>query len=295
MFEEQYEIIEPIDEGAFGEVYKIKEKSSNDIYALKKIRIKNNNSQIIEKEIQMLLIMMKSQYSVKLFDSFSDKYYYYLILELCDGTIEEEVGKEKGFKIIKIKEVMRQLNEAFKLMRRHKLIHRDLKPANILIKRTSQTSFDVRLSDYGFMRKLNSFSNPISHPGTKITQAPEVIFNKDYDEKADLWSIGVIIYFLYFNEYPFNENNFVLFIQSIINGKIPKINLPENEELKSLIISLLEVDPNKRISWDDYFIHPFFKEDIESLNEQVNKINLNNSVFFQILIHLKYLEKKKMK
>ena len=292
MFEEQYEIIEPIDEGAFGEVYKIKEKSSNDIYALKKIRIKNNNSQIIEKEIQMLLIMMKSQYSVKLFDSFSDKYYYYLILELCDGTIEEEVGKEKGFKIIKIKEVMRQLNEAFKLMRRHKLIHRDLKPANILIKRTSQTSFDVRLSDYGFMRKLNSFSNPISHPGTKITQAPEVIFNKDYDEKADLWSIGVIIYFLYFNEYPFNENNFVLFIQSIINGKIPKINLPENEELKSLIISLLEVDPNKRISWDDYFIHTFFKEDIESLNEKVNRINLNNSSVFSNINPFEIIGKK---
>ena len=133
---------------------------------------------------------------------------------------------------------MRQLNEAFKLMRRHKLIHRDLKPANILIKRISQASFEVKLSDYGFMRKLNSFSNPTSYPGTPITQAPEVLFKKDYDEKADLWSIGVIIYFLYFNEYPFNENNFVLFIQNILNGKIPKINLAENEELKNLIISL---------------------------------------------------------
>ena len=102
------------------------------------------------------------------------------------------------------------------------------------------------------MRKLNSFSNPASYPGTPMTQAPEVLFKKDYNEKADLWSIGVKLYFLYFNEYPFNENN-------ILNGKIPKINLPENEELKNLIISLLEVEPNKRISWDDYFIHPFFR------------------------------------
>lgn len=101
MFEDQYEIIEPIGAGSFGHVYKIKEKSSNDIYALKKILIKNKNTQIIEKELQMLLIMMKSQYSVKLFDSFSDKYYYYLIMELCDETLESIVNKEKGFKIVK--------------------------------------------------------------------------------------------------------------------------------------------------------------------------------------------------
>ena len=103
MFEEQSEIIEPIGAGSFGHVYKIKEKSSNDIYALKKILIKNKNTQIIEKELQMLLIMMKSQYSVKLFDSFSDKYYYYFIMELCDETLESIVNKEIGFKIAKIK------------------------------------------------------------------------------------------------------------------------------------------------------------------------------------------------
>ena len=132
-------------------------------------------------------------------------------------------------------------------MHSKKLIHRDLKPQNILIKYNSQNSFIVKLSDYGISREFvnKSFS---SHIGTQIYMAPEVYVKKNYiPTKCDLWAIGVIIYQLKFKEIDF----------SFYQGNIPKRF--NNKLLDDLVRKLIVVDQNKRIDWNEYFNHPFFK------------------------------------
>ena len=121
----------------------------------------------------------------------------------------------------------------------------------------SKTKFIPKICDYGISRVLD---NGIAQTniGTGEYKAPEVVYKDDYDNKSDLFSIGVMMYQLLFNEYPFE----------IINegeGKLPEINYFKNKRkdcednnLNDLIQKLLIINPVNRISWDEYFNHPFF-------------------------------------
>ena len=82
--------------------------------------------------------------------------------------------------------------------------------------------------------------------------APEVSEKKGYDGKCDLWSLGIIIYILIKKSNPSQE----------ILEKISKIELANNPQLDDLIRNLLVINPDNRMSWDEYFIHPFFKNKI---------------------------------
>ena len=94
--------------------------------------------------------------------------------------------------------------------------------------------------------------------GTQGYAAPEVIENKNYDpNKCDLWAIGVIIYKLKFNEIP---------ILKFYGNKVP--NKFDNEYLDDLVKKLIVVDQSKRINWEDYFNHAFFKTNNYVSNEK---------------------------
>ena len=146
-----------------------------------------------------------------------------------------------------IKNILLQLNEAFKVMHSKKLIHRDLKPENIFIKNTSQNNFIIKLADFGLSRVFNK-KNFTTNKGTLGYCAPEQCEDNYDPTKCDLWSIGVLIYEMKFNKVPFT---------SFYGGIIPEEF--DNQLLDDLVSQLIVVDPNKRIDWKEYFDHPFFK------------------------------------
>ena len=88
--------------------------------------------------------------------------------------------------------------------------------------------------------------------------APEILkYKEENNEKNDLWSLGIIIYILYFKEYPYKGENKLKIIEQINKNK-QNFKKTGNSDLDDLIIKLLNDDPQKRISWEDYFNHPFF-------------------------------------
>ena len=275
---QDYEILEAIGKGSFGKVYKVREKSTSEIYALKKIDIeflKKTDFEQIEQEIQML-IQMNCEHSNKLYKYFKDKEYYYLILELCDGTLEKEIKKKNGFTIEEIKNILNQLNKVFKVMLKNNIIHRDLKPENILIKYIDEkkNKFKIKLGDYGLARKINKEASTLC--GSIITMAPEIQLGYNYTNKCDLWSIGIIIYFMLFVEYPFKN------IQEITSNKKRKVC--NDDCLNDLMNNLICFSPDKRINWDDYFNHPFFqKNTFDYLNSELDFILCEFHVLKQYL------------
>ena len=98
-----------------------------------------------------------------------------------------------------ILEIMKQLNNTFRIMIENKIIHRDLKLENILIKEENGKNI-IKLTDYGCSKRLISLSNygNTQGVGTVIYMAPEILKGEEYNYKVDLWSIGIIIYSLYF-------------------------------------------------------------------------------------------------
>ena len=115
--------------------------------------------------------------------------------------------------------------------------------------------------------------------------APKILKGEKYNYKSDLWSIGVIIYRLKFVKPPFNGQTEIALIKNINRFNNNKIKKTGNEELDDLIKRLLEKDYEKRLSWDEYFNHPFFYPLLNKINliyykkEEKDNWNRDNNLF----------------
>ena len=214
----------------------------------------------------------QNENSVKYYESFETEEKFAIIMELCDISLLQ-LKKDINFNSKKIYEILNQLNKAFRVMKQFGIVHRDLKLANILIKyiNKEKNKYIVKLSDYGISK--NSKNTQLkTQVGTLNYMAPEIIEgNKNYNDQCDLWSIGVIIYELYYNKLPYTgENIFAIQKQLQKSGNLPIKT--DDKNLDDLLNKLLEKDYKKRINWDEYFNHPFFKKKED--NENKKKITL---------------------
>ena len=255
-----YNLKKEIGHGSFGRVYRGEDPKTKELYAIKRVDKRQlQQSQYLEKAFWKEVEIMRkiqSPYSVKLYNVLTSLHYYNMVEELCDGDLYTELMKRpNGFSTEEVRRIMIQLNDAFAQMQKHKIVHRDLKVQNIFIKYTTRPEFDVKLGDYGFSKELSD-DITATKLGTPITMAPEILMNRAYTSKADLWSIGVIIYHLLFKDLPFKGRNEVMILQNILHNNIPRN--PTDQLLNDLIHRLLVVDPRERITWKDYFAHPFF-------------------------------------
>ena len=267
--------------GTYGDVYKIKNKENGYYYALKVIDKEkfNQSTDLLKKEIE-IMNKINTENSVCVKEIFDTKQYFYIIMEFCEYNLEDYIKRrEDPITINEIKEILNQLNNSFKIMIKENIIHRDLKPKNILISFNKLDKCLIKLSDYGSSKFLNqSNTNSIGKSGTLLTMAPEVL--KDEKElinsKSDIWSLGIIIYYLLFKEYPFNGNGEYKILQDInSNKKLKKCN---NEELNDLLNKMLKININERISWNDYFNHPFFKQISNLENNNIENKNIENKI-----------------
>jgi serine/threonine protein kinase len=118
-------------------------------------------------------------------------------MELCDETLFHVLcRKQNGFSSKEIQKILLQLNEVFKRMNYYNISHRDIKLNNILIKylNKEKTRFKVLLSDYGISNQLYSLTQKFNtHAGSQLIMAPEILNDEKYNNKCDLWSLGIII------------------------------------------------------------------------------------------------------
>ena len=302
------EIIEKIKDKIYTSVYKAKYKEK--IVAVKKIKkqqlkddIKDNKciNEITDEDFKEEVIKfnrelsnMKKCYcenSVKIFDYFDTEKEFVIIMELCDSNLFKELAKTKnGFNVKEIKEILLQLNNVFRLMYQNNIVHRDIKLHNILVKYLNEekNKFKVLLSDYGVSNQLNSMTQKYkTHVGTQIIMAPEILSGNKYNNKCDLWSLGVNIYYLYRKKPPYSGTSENIILNQIKNLGQSILDNIKDEKLKNLLSKLLVIEPENRISWEEYFEHNFFKEkniiniekyeDIELLEPIKN--NVHSSVY----------------
>ena len=242
IFNNKYQKENKIGKG-LNKVYKVKDKTENEnkFYALKII----DDIENYEKEI-VLMKNIKSDYVIKLKDNFYDEINegYCIVMELYDGNLRDILNKYKpnGLPLNIINKIFIQLNDALKVMRKKNYIHTDLKPENILIKYLDKDkiNFDIKLTDFDYSsNNINSSIQTHSYCGTLIYMAP-VIETYHYNNKCDLWSLGVILYELYTNKYIFYSNNKKEQDDNRYEGKITKET--DNEMINKLIRKLIQVD-----------------------------------------------------
>ena len=302
-FNKYYELGENLGEGAFGKVCEAINKITKEKRAIKiidKHRITQgyfaenfksmskeelqDNINKIYNEIKIMTIVYDSnnENTVKLFECFDSEKEFALIMELCDqNLLDFMVDKKTDVK--EIKEILEQLNHSFRIMYKKNLVHMDLKLQNILVKKEKE-NFILKLSDYGVSKQLSSISRSFTtRGGTAAYMAPEVLEGNSINYKCDLWSLGIIIYNLYFHDFPYKgQNDFALLKQINSLGQSCFKKTPD-DLLNDLIKKLLIADPKSRIGWEEYFNHPFFNSTNENILSLISS-EKETQIIFKLFI-----------
>ena len=276
--------LEVLGKGQFGSVYKLVYQGKE--YAVKKISKKKIDynedfslrdylKNALLREIDILKKMSEFENSLKFYLFLEDQNDYILILELCDTDLDKYLEKKGRLSSSEIMTIMNGLNKPFKYMHNNDLLHRDIKPENIMIKYidSAKTKYIPKIADYGLSRKLDD-GKATTYLGTPRYMSPEILLGLEYDDKSDLFSIGVMMYELYFHSFPFDmpKNN----KEIIIKYNTKKKKDCEDKFLDDLLNRLLAFAPDKRISWEEYFNHSFFNinKGLNIINNQFQNLNL---------------------
>ena len=284
----QYEINEQIGEGGYGVVYKVKHIKTHLVRAMKRIyrnknrkddsanngssiSVKKNTSpmQNINEELSILreielLISLDHPNIVKIFEYFITEDSYYLITEYCKGgNLLTLKNKFRIFTEQSAAYIMYQVFRGVTYCHENKVIHRDLKPENIVIvdeNNLDENLYNIKIIDFGTAKIYDKNVHESTITGSPNYIAPEVL-SKNYNEKCDLWSCGVILYVLVVGILPFKGKNRQETLEKINAGNYifpEEFKTNSSPEVKSLIDNCLMKDPNKRISAKEALNHPWF-------------------------------------
>ena len=294
--ENDYKKIEKLGQGACGVVYEIKNRITDIVRAMK--IVKKNSKRSIEEEKEILneeniLRTMDHPNIVKIFEFYSNDENYSIIMEYCKGgSLIKEIMANGPFDENYTAYVMYQIFSAIHYYNGLNIIHRDLKPENILIayKNKNNNYPNIKICDFGMSKMVSKQSSEKTVVGSLYYVAPEVL-NKNYNEKCDLWSCGVIMYFLLTKKVPFSSafNNEI--IEKIKKGEYDTKSPPLDKlspNALDLMQKLLTIDVNKRINIQEVLNHPWFKE--QNSKELYNKI-LDEKIAQRLLTNLKKYKK----
>ena len=202
--------------------------------------------------------------TVKFYEYFITKNDFAIVMELCDTDLKKlSIAKNKTFTPEEIYGILTQLNNTFKIMAKYNLIHRDIKLENILVKYNgySNSNPTFKLTGYELSKQiLNLVEKFHGKIGDYKYMAPEILKGEPFNQECDLWSLGVCIYLLCFKKYPFEGNTQDQVLKEIDKNPPEYLLKTNNQSLNSLISRLLNKDPRKRMTWNEYFNSPFFQK-----------------------------------
>lgn len=234
---EEYEYKEILGQGAFGTVIKAKRKSDNILFAVKFLQL--NVTAVRE---ALVLSRLEHGNIVKMEEVFLSSSHLLIVMEYCEATLADALPyvQQKDVPII-----AHQILAAIHHMHQMDVVHRDLKPANILLKSSSE-GMKVKICDFGLAVHKEE---QVSAAGTNYYIAPEVISNS-YNEKADMWSFGMILVQLLNKELPFRSTGQRQIYQEILSFDPSSLQFGEqlDDGTKGLIMRLLEPDSRYRAS-----------------------------------------------
>ena len=266
---EKYEKKELIGEGKFSKVYLgINKENEEEKVAIKEINKSTIDNKIFLKHIEKIK-RLKNKNTLDHSNFFEDETNFYFITELCDCNLKEFVNKKGKLEENEIKQIIKELNNSLKEMNDLQIYFREIKLENILIKYNDkekpENGFKILFDDIGVLRILIETKNFLFYENDflapefqKAIKEDKIENNPEINEKTDLYSIGLLIYYLLFNSTEPNQEN---------------IKNLEDKNLSSLLLKLLEKSNKKRIDWENYFLNEFINDDPDTIEFYMRKDN----------------------
>ncbi|KAI9596113.1 kinase-like domain-containing protein [Syncephalis fuscata] len=260
---DKYELLEPIGQGSFGVIRKIRRKSDNKLFVRKEInygRMSDKERRQMVNEVNILNKLRHPnivRYHERQIDQ--DLRCIYIVMEYCSGgdlaaVIKYYKGRNMQIPEETIWQVLAQI--LFALHECHQgrviknqtdgsesrviILHRDLKPDNIFL----DEQHNVKLGDFGLSRAMEAASEKFAQTflGTPYYMSPEIVSGSVYDAKTDIWSLGCIIYEMCALHPPFPATNLQELNQKIRSGIVSKLANIYSRELNDFIMAMLKVN-----------------------------------------------------
>jgi len=207
-------------QGAFGEVRKCLHRDTKATRAVKLIKKESMSSEEEQSFKHEISILKKLDHPniLKLYEVFEDDKRYYLVTEMCKGgELFDEIVLKVQFSEKEAATIIQQILQAVAYCHDNGIVHRDLKPENALIDKEMNNT--LKIIDFGTAVKFDIGKELLNTThGTSYYIAPEVL-SKSYDEKCDVWSLGVILYILLSGKPPFDGENDEEIIERVKIGK----------------------------------------------------------------------------
>ncbi|XP_032573377.1 serine/threonine-protein kinase unc-51 isoform X2 [Drosophila sechellia] len=270
--EYEYSSKDMLGHGAFAVVYKGRHRKKHMPVAIKCITKKGQlkTQNLLGKEIKILkeLTELHHENVVALLDCKESQDCVSLVMEYCNGGDLADYLSVKGtLSEDTVRLFLVQLAGAMKALYTKGIVHRDLKPQNILLSHNygktlpAPSKITLKIADFGFARFLNEGAMAATLCGSPMYMAPEVIMSLQYDSKADLWSLGTIVYQCLTGKAPFyaqTPNELKSYYEQNAN-LAPKIPSGVSPDLRDLLLCLLRRNSKDRISYESFFVHRFLQ------------------------------------
>jgi len=259
---EDFEFIKSLGNGSYGDVKLYRHLHSQQKVVIKRIPLTNGDA-LIRKEIEAGL-RLRHKYIVPYYGDFRSQRYAFLILGYVKGENLYSFLSKRDFKPMKerhSKSLFRQLLESVQFSHQQEVSHGDIKMENVMISKKGR----VTLIDFGFSRVEDGTLSE-QWMGSMDYVAPEILLRTPFEaKKADVWSLGVILYILLTGELPFARGPR---IESLRHGTHPTIDWPASSDssfsARKLVQSMLDPNPTTRISVDECLKYDWMRSGITS-------------------------------
>lgn len=292
----KYKVLSKLGDGSYGTVYLAVNLMTKANVAMKKInKVKEN--EIDDMEIKNEIDILKKldhPNIVKIIEFYSTPKAYYIITDYCPcGELYNQIKHEYNENQLAV--LFYQVFSGLCYLHANNIVHRDLKLENILIseiekdRKTGKNLFWIKIIDFGTAKIFEKNKSEKAVVGSSYYIAPEVL-QKNYNEKCDTWSAGVILYMLIVGRAPFDGADDDEIISNIRKGKFNSKHrklVASSPEVQDLVKKLLEVNVTKRLGAADALKHPWFKKfNGKSLYQNIEtdkiKVYLDRLLKFQI-------------
>jgi hypothetical protein len=269
-FEDHYELKEELGKGKFGVVNLGIHKKTQQKVAVKIIN-KDSIKSIEDKELVKveigILKLCHHPNVVRLLDHIENLDYIFIVTEYIEGGTLGQYLKKNNFNFTEQQaaNMIYQIASGIKYLHNYGIVHRDLKPDNIMITEPNEKGI-LKIMDFGLSKIVSSQEKMIDGYGTLSYVAPEVLLRAPYNKEVDIWSLGIILYYILCGHLPFKGRKEVIIAEKIVSDDL---EFDEDEwenrtkKVKDLISSCLKKEPEERITINEFLNHPWIKKNLK--------------------------------
>ncbi|XP_064624629.1 serine/threonine-protein kinase Nek8-like [Lineus longissimus] len=271
---EKYEKIRVVGRGAYGTVYLCKRLHDNKMVIIKQIPVEQmtkEERQAALNEVKVLS-MLDHPNIIEYYENFLEDKALMIVMEYAQGGTLFEFLQQRNGNLFEEEEILKyfvQMLLSLQHVHSKQILHRDLKTQNILLDKKREV---IKVGDFGISKVLSSKSKAYTVVGTPCYISPELCEGMPYNQKSDIWALGCVLYELASLKRAFEAANLPALVLKIMRGTFAPIAEHYSSDMRSLILSMLHLDPNKRPHIHQIMAQPIVMNSLMNLYTDMGKI-----------------------